>query len=104
MDGSKNCIHCPEHCSSCIYDINNNLKCTSCNSYYNYNSPITYYALDANSQCQLCPTICKGCLWIQTKGDFGCIDCYTGYALKDNECLECLTICKTVYGFNQKEI
>ena len=92
MDENKNCVHCPEHCSSCIYDINNNLKCTSCNSYYNYNSPNIYYALDANSQCQLCPTVCKDCLWIQSKEDFGCIDCYTGYALKNNECLECPTI------------
>ena len=87
MDENRNCNHCPDHCSSCIFN-NNNLKCTHCYNYY-FSTHTDYYALNANSLCQICPSECKGCLWKQSKGDFGCIECYYGSALKDDECFSC---------------
>ena len=100
MDQNKSCIHCPNDCSSCVFDTNKNLKCTSCNTYYSY--PYNhYYALNNNSLCKSCPYDCKGCTWLDSKGGFGCIDCYNGYALKDNECKRCYNIPELGNGCDQ---
>jgi hypothetical protein len=89
MNSQKQCIHCPSNCKTCEYDNNSNLKCTSC---YYWDWAREYYGLNANSLCERCPNICRGCFWKESISGFGCSSCYFGYALKDDQCLSCPTI------------
>ena len=97
MNSKKQCFKCSDYCTDCQFDGNDQLKCTACYKsfeYYNYGYYIygTYYALNAESQCEKCPSLCRGCFWKQSISGFGCSDCYYGYALKDDQCLSCPTI------------
>ena len=97
MDSKKECHICPENCIACEFNQRGELKCTSCYkkyySRYSYDQSNNYfYELDAQSICRECPDQCLDCFWKESKNDFVCRNCYYGYALKDDDCLECSTI------------
>ena len=81
---SKNCENCPTNCNECV----NSQQCTSCAASYTLtsqsqcttkpvsfcspglyelnnncfsNCPITYFANNANSKCESCPSNCNQC-------------------------------------------
>ena len=102
MNSEKNCIACPNYCNSCDFNTNGILKCTSCypDDYFPY---YQYYALNSDSLCEKCPDKCRGCFWKESAHEFGCTNCFSGYAFRNDDCLYCSTIselgegCSTCY-------
>ena len=89
LNPQKQCTHCPDLCDTCQFNNNGDLKCINCVSHKYYDF---YYILNGNSLCESCKTGCYDCYWKESTSSLACRNCFTGYALKDEQCISCHTI------------